>query len=84
MPCGSFGNACESLPANVRGLADAKFALFQSDPFHPSLALKQKGEVWTVDIGRLYRAIAYREGNDFHWFWIGTHEAYNKLLPRLR
>jgi hypothetical protein len=77
-----FWKCYESLPANVRVLADAKFALFQSEPFHPSLALKQKGEVWTVDIGRSYRAIAYREGNDFHWFWIGTHEAYNNLLPR--
>jgi hypothetical protein len=72
----------EPLPANVRVLADAKFALFQSEPFHPSLALEQKGEVWTVDIGRSYRAIAYREGNDFHWFWIGTHESYNNLIPR--
>ena len=78
-----FWKCYESLPAHVRVLADAKFALFRVDPFHPSLALKQKGEVWTADIGRSYRAIAYRQGNDFHWFWIGTHEAYNKLLPRL-
>jgi hypothetical protein len=30
-----------------------------------------------------YRGIAYRQGNDFHWFRIGTHESYNKLLARL-
>jgi hypothetical protein len=36
-----FWKCYESLPANVRVLADAKFALFQSEPFHPSLALKQ-------------------------------------------
>jgi hypothetical protein len=68
----------------VRSLADSKFALFEADPFHPSLSLKQKGDVWTVAVGRSHRAIAYREGNDFHWFWIGTHEAYNHLLTRIR
>jgi hypothetical protein len=61
-----------------------KFALFEGDPFHPSLALKAKGVVWTADVGRSYRAIAHRDGNDFHWFWIGTHEAYNKLLSRIK
>ena len=56
----------ESLAEGVRALADAKFALFEGDPFHPSMALKQKGEVWTADVGRSYRAIAHREGNNFH------------------
>jgi hypothetical protein len=74
----------ESLPKGARALADAKFALCEGDPFHPSLALKAKGEVWTADVGRSYRAIAHRDGNDFHWFWIGTHEAYNKLLSRIK
>lgn len=73
-----------ALPAGVRALAGAKFALFEQNPLHPSLALKQKGEVWTANIGRSYRAIAHRDGNDFHWFWIGTHEAYNALLGRIK
>lgn len=79
-----FWDCYELLPPKVRAVADAKFALFEENPFHPSLALKQKGEVWTADVGRSYRAIAYREGSDFHWFWIGTHEAYNTLLGRLK
>jgi hypothetical protein len=75
-----FWKCYDGLPADVRTQA----ALFEQEPFHPSLGLQQKGEVWTVDIGRSYRAIAYREGNDFHWFWIGSHEAYNKLLRRVK
>jgi len=67
----------------VQGQADDKFDLFNEDPHHPSLGLKKKGEVWTVDIGRSYRAIAHRQGNDFYWFWIGSHESYNKLLGRV-
>lgn len=79
-----FWKCYETLPAHVRELADKKFELFQSDPFQPSLGLKRKGGVWTVDIGRSYRAIALREDNDFHWFWIGSHETYNQLLHRLK
>jgi hypothetical protein len=67
-----FWKCYDSLPENVRALADGKFALFERDPFHPSLALKQKGEVWTVDIGRSCRAIAYRNGNDFHSIGFGS------------
>jgi hypothetical protein len=79
-----FWKCYENLPANIRELADSKYALFQREPFHPSLGLQQKGAVWTVDIGRSYSAIADRIGNDFHWFWIGSHEEYNKLLRRVR
>jgi len=79
-----FWKCYSGLPENVRDLADKKYALFEREPFHPSLGLQQKGGVWTVDIGRSYRAVAYREGNDFHWFWIGSHEAYNKLLRRVK
>jgi dihydrofolate reductase len=79
-----FWKCYEALPENTRALADDKFVLFERDPFHPSLGLQQKGVVWTVDVGRSYRAIAYRTGDDFHWFWIGSHEAYNKLLRRVK
>jgi hypothetical protein len=49
-----------------------------------SLGLQQKGRIWTVDVGRSWRAIAIRKDNTFHWFWIGSHEAYNKILRRFR
>ena len=68
----------------MRDLADAKYALFEENPFHPALSLRQKGNVWTVDIGRSYRAIAYRKATDFYWFWIGSHEEYNGLLRRVK
>lgn len=79
-----FWKCYEDLAGTVRALADDKFLLFALNPVHPSLGLQQKGAVWTVDVGRSYRAIAYRTGDDFHWFWIGSHEAYNKLLRRVK
>ncbi len=73
-----------ALPQEVQRLADKQYDRFRADPFHPSLHLKQAGEVWTVRIGRAHRAIAYREGDIFRWGWIGSHEAYTKLLRRVK
>jgi len=79
-----FWKCYDRLPQEVRKLPDEKYVMFEREPFHPSLGLQKKGTVWTVDIGRSHRAIAYRERGDFHWFWIGSHETYNKLLRRLK
>jgi hypothetical protein len=79
-----FWKRYDALPEGTKALARAKFDLFEREPFHPSLGLKQKGEVWTVDVGRRHRAIAYRTGDQFHWFWIGSHEAYNQIPRRVK
>jgi hypothetical protein len=80
----SFRRLYADLPDEVQKLAEGKYRLFKQDPFHSSLGFQAKGKVWTVAIGRGYRAIARRLGNDLYWVWIGTHEAYNKLLSRMK
>jgi hypothetical protein len=80
----SFRKLYAGLPDAVQELADEKYRLFKLDPFHPSLEFRAKGMVWTVAIGRSYRAIARRSGNDLHWVWIGSHEDYNNVLGRLK
>jgi hypothetical protein len=57
---------------------------FGTTPMHPSLEFQAKGNVWTVAINRSYRAIGRRQGDDIHWVWIGSHEAYNTMLQRLK
>jgi hypothetical protein len=79
-----FWQLYSELPAEVQRLADKQYELFREDPFHPSLQLKQVGEVWAARIGRSHRVIGYREGDTFYWGWIGSHEAYNKLLRRMK
>jgi len=80
----SFRKNYADLPEQVRRLAKEKYRLFQKDPFHPSLQFQAKGAVWTVAVGRSYRAIGRRNGDDIHWVWIGSHEAYNIMLHRLK
>ena len=72
------------LPEQVQDLAIEKYELFKQDPYHSSLGFQAKGKVWTVAVGRSYRAIARRFGNDLHWVWIGSHEDYNNVLRRLK
>ena len=84
IPLPSFWDCYGRLPEEIRELADKQFELFRQNPRHPSLGFAKKGEVYTVAIGRSYRAIARKKGDDYFWFWIGSHEAYNKLLKRIR
>ena len=82
IPFQSFWKLYAGLPSEVQKLADKQFVLFQHNPHHPSLGFARKGNVYTVEVGRSYRAVARRRGDAYYWFWIGSHEAYNKLLRR--
>jgi hypothetical protein len=75
----SFWNCYEQLPKHIQHLADKNFALFKKNPSHPSLGFRKKGDVYTAEIGRSYRALARERGGHYYWFWIGTHEEYNRF-----
>ena len=71
----------KSLPKNVRELADKNFELLKTDPKHPSLHFKQIGNLWSVRVGRHYRALGLnKEEEGIIWFWIGSHADYDKLI----
>ncbi len=75
----SFWQCYDALPERVQRLAKKNFALFKANPRHPSLGFQKKGGVYTVEVGRSYRAIARERNGEYYWFWIGTHEAYNNF-----
>jgi hypothetical protein len=68
------------LPVEVQRSADKQFEIFQQNPAHPSLQLKLVGDFWSARVTEGYRTLAVREGAVFHWFWIGTHDAYMRLI----
>jgi hypothetical protein len=50
-------------------------------PFHPSLRFKcvNVGEnVWAVRITHSYRALGVWEDDTMTWFWIGSHDEYER------
>jgi hypothetical protein len=71
----------DALPADVRASADKSFGMLKQNPKHPSLHFKRvKDDLWSARVGRGYRALATEGEDSFHWFWIGSHADYDRLV----
>ena len=72
----------DSLPADIQALAYRSHGLLKMDPSHPSLQFKTVGNsrFHSVRIGLYYRALGLPVQGGVHWFWIGTHNEYDKLV----
>jgi hypothetical protein len=69
-----------ALPKEARELADKNYELLKADPRHPSLHFKRIGKLWSIRVGDHYRALGHDVPEGVHWFWIGTHGEYDKLI----
>jgi hypothetical protein len=76
-----FWRLYEKLPVAVQQLADKSFELLKTNPRHPALRFKKIGQLWAVRVGAHYRALATVEEDAYVWFWIGSHDEYDRLLP---
>ena len=79
-----FWERFEELPESVQRLARRNHRLLEADPRHPSLHFKKLSgtslPLWSVRVGRDFRALALeREGTVF-WFWIGPHDEYDRII----
>lgn len=80
-----FWRLYRALPRQIQERADRAFVLLQQSPDHPSLHLKKlKGRdgLWSARVGLDYRVLAAEEDSGLHWFWIGSHAEYDKILGR--
>ena len=74
-----FQPLCDALPARVRKQAVNSFALIEQEPKHPSLHVK----CITATCGQRglgHRALGVEGADGFHWFWIGSHSDYDRLM----
>jgi hypothetical protein len=81
-----FRKVFAGLPMSVQKQARAAYRLFQQDPHHPSLGFKQVhagDSVHSARIGLDYRALAVLRDGHLIWFWIGSHEEYDKLIRQM-
>jgi len=79
----SFWKAYESLNKEVKQQAKKSFELWKENPFHPSLHFKcvnKEENVWSLRVGRGYRALCIFEDDVVVWFWIGDHDNYMRLI----
>jgi hypothetical protein len=80
---GEFWALYESLPPEVQRAARKQFALWRANPRHRSLHFKQiRPSLWSARITDDYRALATRDDEVWLWFWIGTHDMYDRLIRR--
>ena len=81
-----FWKAYEKLDETVQKQAQASYRLFRKNPQHPSLHFKKVHDrlpIYSVRINLNHRAVGILENNEIIWFWIGAHDAYEKLLSQL-
>jgi hypothetical protein len=81
-----FRKQLDGLPREIQKQAARSYALWRSDPYHPSLQFKRvsrRQPIYSVRIGIGYRALGLREEDRVFWFWIGSHAEYDELLKRL-
>lgn len=68
------------LPAEIREPADKNYELLKENPRHPSLQPKRIEELWSVRVGKHYRAIGIDAPGGIQWIWIGSHAEYDKFI----
>ncbi|MBO9325362.1 MAG: hypothetical protein J7463_08105 [Roseiflexus sp.] len=79
----SFWQHYRALPPEIRQRARQAYKLWRDNPAHPGLFFKRVKEsqpVYSVRIGVGYRALGLLKGDTVTWFWIGTHDEYERLL----
>ena len=76
----AFWDLYSQLPIEIRRRADKQFELLNANLDHPSVQLKPVGEFWSARVTDAYRALAFRDRNIFTWFWIGSHDEYQRIL----
>ncbi len=84
----SFKKSFRNLPKEIKHQAKSTYNRWKKNPFDKSLEFKQVHQtrpIFSVRIGLRWRALSVRESkNIVTWFWIGSHEEYNKLIKQLR
>ena len=81
-----FWNLYDALPEDVQHRADKAYELWQINPQAHGLYFKRVGKqqpVYSVRIGKGYRAIGILQEEVIIWFWIGHHDVYDRLLRNL-
>ena len=75
-----FWQHFNDLSRELQLLARDNYELLKSNPQHPSLHFKRVGKYWSVRICSGFRALGIDSRKGILWFWIGTHEEYERLI----
>ena len=79
----SFWRNYRGLDEDVKRSARKAYRLWANNPFHSSLNFKcinREENIWSVRITRSYRALGILEGDTVTWFWVGSHDNYERFF----
>jgi len=79
-----FRQAFSDLPVKTQRRARKAFHLWRQNHSHPSLHFKKVGKIWSARVDDNYRILAHVIGDTAHWFWIGPHQEYERLISQSR
>jgi hypothetical protein len=78
-----FWNLFRQLRPEVQDQARETYRIFAANPRHPSLQFKRVSQarpIYSVRISRDHRAVGILQDDGIIWFWIGSHQDYDRLL----
>jgi len=81
-----FRKAFEKIPKQIQTHARRAFEQFAEDPEHPSLHFKQvhpTKPIYSARVSLNYRVLGVKDADAIVWFWIGSHDDYDRLLSRM-
>lgn len=76
----------KKLPTEIRQIAKNKYKQFKDNPFHASLHFKRihsNKAIFSARITSNHRTIGIlNDDNAIIWFWIGSHDEYERILKQ--
>jgi hypothetical protein len=80
-----FWKLFNNLPSQIQNRASEAYRQWRNNPFAGSLMFKRVSEsepVYSVRIGKGYRALGFLEGDTVYWYFIGNHDEYEREIKR--
>ncbi|MBI5301511.1 MAG: hypothetical protein HY868_05185 [Chloroflexi bacterium] len=79
----SFWKGYDKLSQDVQHQANKAYRLWRADPAPRGLHFKRVSNsepIYSARIGRDHRAVGLLEGDTVYWFFIGSHDEYDRVL----
>ena len=80
-----FWKYYDRLPQIEQQRARKAYELWKKNPSSPGLRFKRvnaQEPIYSARVSDDYRVVGLMEGDTMVWFWIGPHDAYERLLKQ--
>lgn len=82
-----FRKAYAKLPESIKKAAKKNYSVWQNNPGHKSLKYKKISktkEIYSIRISKGWRALGLKNKETMIWFWVGSHNEYDKLIKSMK